>query len=198
MNWPILFNQVRDIALAGSSISVVGFLGYGIALLKQQIDLQKANIEYLRSLQAPALARDLRDVSQTANELSEKNRQLEEKIKALQAAGAAVGTVEEVKDIASKAYLLGMAQASFEAAAATEKLWELYKSKTGPIEAMLIRLGEEALEGKRPEPTRIGEFSILGSRPEWWKVQNPPTELKKTPTTKEEGTPPDPEPDPDF
>ena len=90
-----------------------------------------------------------------------------------------MATVEEVKEFMSKAYLFGVAEASFEAAAtATEKLGEW--PGLPPYKSNLIRVGEEALDGKPLEPTRLGEFSILGYRPEWWKIQNPPTEFKAT------------------
>jgi hypothetical protein len=138
--------------------------------------------------------------SRSERKRTEKNRQLEEKVKAFE------GREEEVKDIATKAYLLGRAKASFEAATATEVWAGLppYKSNLTPLAEVLVRVGEEALDGKGPEPlsgvgaVHEGYFARLGSRPEWWKIQNPPTEFKKTPPTKQEGTPSDPEPDPDF
>jgi cell fate (sporulation/competence/biofilm development) regulator YlbF (YheA/YmcA/DUF963 family) len=197
MNWPFIFDALKTF----SGVSIVGFLGYGMTLLKQQNELL-AKIGHLESLQAPGLARDLEQMIRTADRLAEEKRQLEEKVKALEA-GA---TFEEVKDIMSKAYLLGVAEASFDAAAETEKatgkLWQWpglppYKGNQSPLEALLIRMGEEALEGKPPEPPTLHIFRRLGSRPEWFKIQNPPTELKKTPT-KQAGTPSDPEPDPDF
>ena len=213
MNWPALFNQVRDIA-------IVGGLGYFLKLMHQrnemlaaeeslkqtEIDLHKANIEYLRSLQAPAIASQLDQMIRTADrfaeekqKLAEEKQKLEQKVellvaKALEAESAeepAVATVEEVKEFMSKAYLFGVAEASFEAAAtATEKLGEW--PGLPPYKSNLIRVGEEALDGKPLERTRLGEFTILGSRPEWWKIQNPPTEFK---ATKQGGTPSDPEPD---
>ena len=210
MNWLALFNQVRDIA-------IVGGLGYFLKLMHQrnemlaaeklslkqtEIDLHKANIGHLRSLQAPAIASQLDQMIRTADRFAEEKQKLEQKVellvaKALEAESAeepAVATVEEVKEFISKAYLFGLPEASFEAAAtATEKLGEWPGLQ--PYKSNLIRVGEEALDGKPLEPTRLGEFSILGSRPEWWKIQNPPTEFK---ATKQGGTPSDPEPDPDF
>ena len=74
MNWPALFNQVRDIA-------IVDGLGYFLKLMHQrnemlaaeklslkqtEIDLHKANIEHLRSLQAPAIASQLDQMIRTA------------------------------------------------------------------------------------------------------------------------------------
>jgi len=73
MNWPALFNQVMDIA-------IVGGLGYFLKLMHQrnemlaaekslrqtEIDLHKANIEHLRSLQAPAIASQLDQMIRTA------------------------------------------------------------------------------------------------------------------------------------
>jgi hypothetical protein len=173
-------------------------LGYGIALLKQQNELLKAEKSLKQT--EPGLARDLERMIRTADRLAEEKRQLEEKVKALEV-GA---TVEEVKDIMSKAYLLGVAEANFDAAAATDaytsRLWQWpglppYKGNQSPLEARLIRMGEEALEGKPPEPSTRNIFRRFGTRPAWWKIQNPPTEFKKT---KQEGTPSDPEPDPDF
>ena len=209
MNWPVFVNGLKDFLL-------VGGLVWGIKLLKQQnelltaekslkqseIDLHKANIEHLRSLQAPSIASDLEQMTRTAERYAEEKQKLEQKVellvaKALEAESAeepAVATVEEVKEFMSKAYLFGVAEASFEAAAtATEKLGEW--PGLPPYKSNLIRVGEEALDGKPLEPTRLGEFSILGYRPEWWKIQNPPTEFK---ATKQGGTPSDPEPDPDF
>ena len=74
MNWPALFNQVRDIA-------IVRGLGYFLKLMHQrnemlaaeksslkqtEIDLHKANIGHLRSLQAPAIASQLDQMIRTA------------------------------------------------------------------------------------------------------------------------------------
>jgi hypothetical protein len=131
---------VRDIA-------IVGGLGYFLKLMHQrnemlaaeeslkqtEIDLHKANIEHLRSLQAPAIASQLDQMIRTADRFAEEKQKLEQKVellvaKALEAESAeepAVATVEEVKEFMSKAYLFGVAEASFEAAAtATEKLGE--------------------------------------------------------------------------
>jgi len=73
MNWPVFVNGLKDFLL-------VGGLVWGIKLLKQQnelltaekslkqseIDLHKANIEHLRSLQAPSIASDLEQMTRTA------------------------------------------------------------------------------------------------------------------------------------
>ena len=151
--WNILLRAVVGVLVFGYGIWLRQIIVHQLKAKDSTIESLHAAIEAneaiasrLKDLQAPAIARDLEQMTRTADKYAEEKRQLEEKVKAFEesakAAGAAVATVEEVKDIASKAYLIGRAEASFEAAAATEKLWELYKSKIGPMEAMFIRLGE--------------------------------------------------------
>jgi hypothetical protein len=85
MNWLTeLLNGLEDLV-------VVVFLGYGLRLMKHQnellerekalkqseIDVHKANIERLKLLQAPAIARDLEQMTRTAHQLTKKKHELE-------------------------------------------------------------------------------------------------------------------------
>jgi hypothetical protein len=160
MNWPGLFNALRD-------ISIVGFLGYGITLLKQQnellergkslkrseIDLHKAENERLRSQQAPAIASQLDQMIRTADKLAKEKRKLEELVNALGAESAKV---------AGKSYLLGVAHASLEAVTVLEKSARVAGDDDVivSIESIesLSRIAEEALDGKRPEFTELRAF----------------------------------------
>jgi hypothetical protein len=205
MNWPALFNTARD-------ISIVGFLGYGMTLLKQQnellkaekslkqseIDLHKAKIGHLRSLQAPAIARDLEQMSRTADKYAEKKRQLEEKVKAveekvkaveeqveaLEAESAKAGAAAQAKTVTQ--YILGYAHANVEAIRLLEKSAQMAWIVGVPEIEVQINDGIRRLI----EETRSA-LDSAGNPPsvvEWWKWE-----------TKQEGTPPQiPEPDPDF
>src|SRR5260370_988023 len=99
MNWiPDLVAGLRDIA-------IVVFLGYGLKLMKQQnellerekalkqseIDVHRANIERLKILQAPAIARDLAQMIRTADQLAKRKHALDERFRQLPAENKAVG-----------------------------------------------------------------------------------------------------------
>jgi hypothetical protein len=52
------------------------------ALKQSEIDVHRANIDRLRSLQAPAIAHDLEQMTRTADNYAKKKRELEEQIEA--------------------------------------------------------------------------------------------------------------------
>ena len=177
MNWPDLFNAVRD-------ISIVGILAYGITLLKQQnellerekslkqseIDLRKAENERLRSQQAPAIASQLDQMIRTADKLAEKKQKLEEQVKALEAESAKAVAERKV----TNEYLLGYARASLEAVGSLEKAGQM---ATG----LVLLPGGANLVQQINESSRVlieQTRSALGS--EWWKIQKPPTKDEVT------------------
>jgi len=170
MNWPALFNQVMDVA-------IVGGLGYFLKLMHQrnemlaaekslkqtEIDLHKANIEHLRSLQAPAIASQLDQMIRTADKLAEQKQKLEEQVKALEAESAKAVAERKV----TNEYLLGYARASLEAVGSLEKAGQM---ATG----LVLLPGGANLVQQINESSRIlieQTRSALGS--EWWKIQKP-------------------------
>src|SRR5438093_5372835 len=78
-------------------ILIVVFLGYGLRLMKHQnellqgekalkqseIDVHKAFLDRLKALQAPAIARDLEQMTRTADDYAEKKRELERQVDTL-------------------------------------------------------------------------------------------------------------------
>ena len=178
MNWlPEFINGFKDIA-------IVVFLGYGLKLLKQQnellerekslkqseIDLHKAENVWLRSQQAPAMGRELDQVSRTAERFAEEKQKLEEQVKALEAESAKAVAERKV----TNEYLLGYARASLEAVGSLEKAGQM---ATG----LVLLPGGANLVQQINESSRIlieQTRSALGS--EWWKIQPPPTKDEVT------------------
>jgi hypothetical protein len=107
MNWiPDLIAGLRD-------ISIVVFLGYGLKLMKQQnellerekalkqseIEVHRATIERLKVLQAPAIARDLEQMTRTADNYADKKRELEKRIAILALESEAAKLLGDVSGI---------------------------------------------------------------------------------------------------
>jgi hypothetical protein len=156
-------------------IAIVVFLGYGLKLMKQQnellerekalkqseIDVHKANIERLKSLQAPAVARDLEQMTRTANSYAEKGRELEKQVQSLAVqnkaareladssnlAGICLGCLEGVallgKSLQNQAVFCGLAGLPFEDDALVKDLRENIE--------YLGQMAEQAINGKKPE-----------------------------------------------
>jgi hypothetical protein len=80
------------------------------ALKQSEIDVHKARIERLESLQAPAIARDLEQMTRTADQFAQRKQDLEKQVESLTAAQS-----EEARKVADKAYLLGLENAGIEA-----------------------------------------------------------------------------------
>jgi hypothetical protein len=123
MSWlPDLIAGLRD-------ISIVVFLGYGLRLMKQQnellerekalkqseIDVHRATIERLKVLQAPAIARDLEQMTRTANDYADMKGKLEERV------GLLAKENEKMKAEVDRANIIGIAAGSLDAAALLEK-----------------------------------------------------------------------------
>jgi len=120
---------VPDLLAGLRDILIVVFLGYGLRLLNQQnellkqekalkqseIDVHKATIERLKALQAPAIARDLEQMIQTANNYADKKRELEERVRALTRENA------EAQSTAEMSNLVGIAAGSLETLAILTK-----------------------------------------------------------------------------
>jgi|SRR6516165_50045 hypothetical protein len=200
MNWPVFVNGLKDFLL-------VGGLVWGIKLLKQQnelltaekslkqseIDLHKANIEHLRSLQAPSIASDLEQMTRTAERYAEEKQKLEEQVKALGAESRAAAL-----NLVNQFYLLGVTKASLAANSLFERLWananftspSRMVSEIDDINQRIRRMGEEALDGKFPEESD-------GPLEQVYKALEEARARKIGPPTKQEGTPSESEPDPD-
>jgi hypothetical protein len=179
MNWlPELLNGLKDIA-------IVVFLGYGLKLMKQQnellerekalkqseIDVHKANIERLKSLQAPSIARDLEQMTRTADELAKRKQELEKQVESLTAAQS-----EEARRVADKSYLNGLSDGGMEAIALLQKSLDSAVQSGRSYEDDLLQelskttvhltdITERALNGERPE---------LTAWEEWWAKLMPP------------------------
>lgn len=169
MNWiPDLVSGLRD-------ISIVVFLGYGLRLMKQQnellerekalkqseIDVHRANIERLQSLQAPAIARDLEQMARTANEYAEKKRELEQQLVTQAQESQAAEALAEMSNT------VGIAAGSLEALALlsrTRDMFGMYFVLAGrSIEDNFVlrsldenirhisATAEQALHGQKPE-----------------------------------------------
>jgi len=185
MNWPVFVNGLKDFLL-------VGGLVWGIKLLKQQnelltaekslkqseIDLHKANIEHLRSLQAPSIASDLEQMTRTAERYAEEKQKLEEQVKALGAESRAAAL-----NLVNQFYLLGVTKASLAANSLFERLWA-NANFTSPS-----RMVSE-IDGKFPEESD-------GPLEQVYKALEEARARKIGPPTKQEGTPSESEPDPD-
>jgi hypothetical protein len=123
MNWlPELLNGLKDIA-------IVVFLGYGLKLMRQQnellerekalkqseIDVHKARIERLESLQAPAIAHDLEQMTRTAEQYAQRKRELEKQVESLTAQS------DEARKVVDSSYFIGIGTGSVEALALLKK-----------------------------------------------------------------------------
>ncbi len=169
MNWiPDLVAGLRDIA-------IIVFLGYGLKLMKQQnellerekalkqseIDVHRANIERLKVLQAPAIARDLEQMTRTAEHYAQKKNELEERVKTLAIESQAMQGMVDMSNI------VGIAAGSLEAWALVSRTrrWAsglaALSGKAPDEDTITIMLDEnlaaisevidKALEGQKPE-----------------------------------------------
>src|SRR5215831_14672926 len=162
MNWPVFVNGLKDFLL-------VGGLVWGIKLLKQQnellnaekslkeseINLHKAEVARLQSLQAPTIASQLDQMIRTAERFAQEKQKLEEQVKAL---GAAESRAKAL-NLSNQFYLLGVARASMAANSLLETLW-VNANFTSPARMAksiddtnqrIRQWGEEGLAGKVPE-----------------------------------------------
>ena len=113
---------VRDIAIVGILVYVVQLMQQQIELLRQErslkqseIDVHRANIERLKTLQAPSIARDLEQMTRTADAYADKLRKLEARIAAVK---------NEDTKLIEAGNLIGIASAGLEAVAVLSAIRE--------------------------------------------------------------------------
>lgn len=106
---------LRDLAIVGVLVYVIQLMRQQIELLRQEtrlkqseIDVHKANIERLKTLQAPGIARDLEQMTRTADAYADKLRKLEARIGAVK---------NEDTKLIEAGNLIGIASAGLEAVA---------------------------------------------------------------------------------
>lgn len=78
----------RDPILIGLGIYATVILEKRLKLKETEIEVRKATENHLKGLQAPALSKDLQEISQLADSLSEKNRELQARIEKESESGA--------------------------------------------------------------------------------------------------------------
>src|SRR5467141_1110509 len=110
---------IRDVAIVGALGYVIELMRQQIALLHQEssvkqaeIDTHKATIEHLVKFQAPAISRDLEQMTKTAENYAKQKADLERQVAVLAEQNASIDKLMRW------AFKLGLSAGSYEAAAA--------------------------------------------------------------------------------
>jgi hypothetical protein len=110
---------IRDVAIVGALGYVIELMRQQIALLHQEssvkqaeIDTHKATIEHLAKFQAPAISRDLEQMTKTAENYAKQKADLERQVAVLAEQNASIDKLTRM------AFNVGVAAGSYEAAAA--------------------------------------------------------------------------------
>jgi hypothetical protein len=153
---------------------IVGALGFGLKLMKQQnellerekalkqseIDVHKANIEHLKALQAPAIAKELEQMISTSEHLARRKQEVDEKLMAL------TDENEALDKMADLSYLSGISAGCLEAIGILQNSTE----SAGAWAGLSARsLDEFLLERLQESMRRIGQIAnqaLSGTRPE--------------------------------
>lgn len=131
----------RDLILIGLAIYATVILKKRLELKETEIEVRKATEAHLKGLQAPALAKDLKEISQLADSLSKKNRELQERIEKESESGASR---------TKEAVFAGMTDGLLEGLMALEDLQSISSSGSSVFSGISPKsLGEAIIEKRK-------------------------------------------------
>jgi hypothetical protein len=154
----------RDIAIIALGIYAAVVAKKQIDLKQSEVDAQKATVEHLRALQAPALARELQDVSQTVEKLAKEKRELHDRLQ------SSVADDEALVERFRRVNLAGIAEGCFEGFSAIVEIEEsyLFQHGTDPLPHAIFgtKTVIDTMREKRNQMAKNATEALKGIQPE--------------------------------